>query len=165
MGPPTGGRNHITPRFIRHFTVLSFADMTDDAMCGIFNTIYGDFLKRNQFSEEVVNMCEKTVQASVQIFKRALDDLRPTPSKSRYTFNLRDVARVVQGIMFGSSKKVIAKRDLASVWAHEIKRVFGDRLIDKTDHDWLTKESDSFYKETFGLEHAQVEDDSIRHIW
>ena len=31
MGPPGGGRNHITPRYSRHFNALSFTELEDSS--------------------------------------------------------------------------------------------------------------------------------------
>ena len=37
------------------------------------------------------------VAASVQIYEKVGKDLLPTPARSHYTFNLRDISRVFQG--------------------------------------------------------------------
>lgn len=39
MGPPGGGRNSITPRFMRHFNIVSFDSFDEDTMRNIFNPI------------------------------------------------------------------------------------------------------------------------------
>lgn len=63
----------------------------------------------------------------------------PTPQKSHYTFSLRDVTRVIQGIVMVPAKKLTDPEKLIRLWAHETYRVFGDRLIDQIDRDCLMK--------------------------
>ena len=45
MGPPGGGRNPITPRFLRHFNVVSVATFGDDTMQRIFSTIVNFYFR------------------------------------------------------------------------------------------------------------------------
>lgn len=60
---------------------------------------------------------------------------RPTPAKSHYTYNLRDVSKVFQGIAKSDPRAIIEDRDLIKLWAHECMRVFQDRLISMDDRD------------------------------
>ncbi|CAN0043390.1 unnamed protein product, partial [Laminaria digitata] len=42
---------------------------------------------------------EPLVAASVKIYERIASELLPTPAKSHYTFNLRDLSKVFQGLL------------------------------------------------------------------
>jgi dynein heavy chain len=39
MGPPGGGRNTITPRYMRHFNIVAYTTFSDASMQRIFQTI------------------------------------------------------------------------------------------------------------------------------
>eukprot|EP00854_Cymbomonas_tetramitiformis_P002378 gene2378-3106_t len=56
MGPPGGGKNPVSNRFLRHFNFLAFADMSDESMHRIFNQILGATLER-KFAKEIHEMC------------------------------------------------------------------------------------------------------------
>jgi dynein heavy chain len=57
----------------------------------------------------------------------------PTPAKSHYTFNLRDLSKVFQGILSLREQQCADTVTYSRLWAHECMRVFQDRLIDRED--------------------------------
>ena len=63
--------------------------------------------------------------------------LKPTPIKSHYTFNLRDISKIFQGVCSAHSKTIVKKDDLLRLWDHEAQRVFGDRMVSIKDKEIL----------------------------
>ena len=51
-----------------------------------------------EFTDEVKALAEPIVDAAVEIYGRMSKDLLPTPAKSHYIFNLRDLSKCVQGM-------------------------------------------------------------------
>ena len=78
---------------------------------------------------------DSMVLATIQTYQEIMKRFRPTPAKSHYTYNLRDVSKVFQGIAKSDPRAIIEDRDLIKLWAHECMRVFQDRLISMEDRD------------------------------
>ncbi|XP_059505480.1 dynein axonemal heavy chain 1 [Stegostoma tigrinum] len=134
MGPPGGGRNPITARYTRHFNYLSFIEMDDKSKLKIFSTILDSWLYD---AEEVKLMKEPLVAATIKVYSTITSQLLPTPAKSHYTFNLRDLSKVFQGILMAESNNTQTKVLLLRLWYHESCRVFKDRLVNETDRNWF----------------------------
>ena len=62
------------------------------------------FLK--DFMQPVVDIGDRLVSAAVEVYGRIAEDLLPTPEKSHYIFNLRDLSKCVQGILQADSSVV-----------------------------------------------------------
>jgi len=45
MAPPGGGRNVVSPRFLRHFIVIGITPFSDDTMIRIFGTLLSRYLR------------------------------------------------------------------------------------------------------------------------
>ena len=96
--PPGGGRNAVTPRLFRHFNMIWIPDLSSRSMELIFSSILRGFLELNPASGLDI-FAEPIVKGSVEIYSKVTVDFLPTPTKSHYTFNLRDLSKVVQGIL------------------------------------------------------------------
>lgn len=134
-GPPGGGRNHVTARFYRHYNIINYADISDDSLVLIFSTIVSNFL--SAFEPEVHEQAHGMVEASVNIYNTILEELRPTPTKPHYVFNMRDLSKVFQGLLMIDKRKVQTGVGVSRVFVHEVSRVFGDRLVSDEDKNWL----------------------------
>ena len=80
-----------------------------------------------------------------------MSSLLPTPAKSHYTFNLRDLAKVFQGTLMGSPKYIEKPIGMVRLWSHELKRVFEDRLTTTDDHDWFVSQLTDCVSQKFGM--------------
>lgn len=154
MGPPGGGRQDVTARFLRHFNIIGYVEMSDSSKALIFGTILRNFL--GNFDGGIVSMTDDIVSASINVFATIVNDLLPTPSKSHYTFNLRDLAKVFQGMLMADPKKMSTKEQLARLWVHENQRVFADRLTNEEDHEWLRNLMKSKLERNFGMNWTDV---------
>jgi dynein heavy chain len=155
-GPPGGGRNHITARFVRHFNQIAYTPMQDESMERIFLTILDGFLQTNGFMPEVQAMSKGMVSATISIYNTILDELRPTPAKCHYTYNLRDVAKVFQGCLMMSKSKVMTGEDISRIWVHECTRQLGDRLINEEDQSWFREKINVLTKTHLNFEYSEL---------
>ena len=56
-----------------------------------------------QFPEVISQLTPCIINGVMETYETSITKLLPTPSKSHYTFNLRDVSRVIQGMMLQPS--------------------------------------------------------------
>ena len=137
MGLVGGSRQEIYPRFLRHFSIFSINEFSEETMAKIYINILHLGWKNNGFPSDIINMAVQTVNASLEIFKSATENLRPTPSKSHYVFNLRDFSRLIQGCAMLRKECAEERVVFAKIWVHEVLRIFYDRLIENADKAWL----------------------------
>ena len=65
------------------------------------------------------------VDATIEIYQTIAMELLPIPAKSHYTFNMRDLAKVFQGISLASpecTRCLFCTVFLAGVWLHSVLR-------------------------------------------
>ncbi|XP_076448252.1 dynein axonemal heavy chain 3-like [Babylonia areolata] len=141
MGPPGGGRNMVTPRFLRHLNVIGIETFDEETMKNIFAPILDWHFG---FYETVQRRFSRLILvATLEVYQEAISNFLPTPSKSHYLFNLRDFARVVQGVLLLKPKVVPqgveGAQKVCRLWIHEVYRVFYDRLVDDDDRQAFFK--------------------------
>lgn len=73
--------------------------------------------------------CSTPAAACLALQRRLSEELLPTPAKSHYAFNLRDLSKQFQGMLMATPASVHDREGLSRLWLHEACRVFGDRLV------------------------------------
>ncbi|XP_060619679.2 dynein axonemal heavy chain 6 isoform X2 [Anolis sagrei] len=147
--PPGGGRNPVTPRFIRHFAMLCLPTPSEHSLKQIFQAILKGFLM--EFSQAVKQSAKSIVDAAVEIYQRMSIDLLPTPAKSHYVFNLRDLSKCVQGILQCDPVSVREQIHVFKLFCHECQRVFHDRLICNEDKQYFYSMLSDMASKHFGV--------------
>ncbi|KAL7754402.1 hypothetical protein RI367_000383 [Sorochytrium milnesiophthora] len=137
MGPPGGGRNHLSPRVQSRFTVINMPFPEETSLRKIFGTIISQ--KLQDFDEEVKPLGDIMTQATIDVFHNVVAHLLPTPTKMHYLFNLRDISRVFQGLLRSHKDYHDTRESLTKLWVHEVSRVFHDRLNDVPDKEFFNR--------------------------
>ena len=102
MGPPSQGRNSISLRYSRHFNLIYVEPFLPHSLQRIFCVVMDWFFMND--GKDMVKACsslsEKMVVSTIQIYNtiKSSKELLPTPAKSHYIYNLRDISKVFQGI-------------------------------------------------------------------
>merc|ERR550514_2599669 len=101
--------------------------MGAEAMRKIFSSILVGWA--GTVRPEISPLATPAVQVLAKVFFKISEELLPTPVKCHYTFNLRDPAKMIQGIMAVSTtgKKIGLEGSPASLirlWIHEASRQF-----------------------------------------
>eukprot|EP01062_Namystynia_karyoxenos_P000025 TRINITY_DN10007_c0_g3_i1.p1 TRINITY_DN10007_c0_g3~~TRINITY_DN10007_c0_g3_i1.p1 ORF type:complete len:4448 (+),score=1759.39 TRINITY_DN10007_c0_g3_i1:82-13425(+) len=131
--PSDGGRSPLPPRLVRLFSTLCVPDVPEDSMQKIARSILLGFLQRGSFNREVLELGKGMANAAVDVYVRTRSEFRPRPATAHYTFNMRDLSKLVQGMMQVHPRSMQTERAAALLFIHEAHRCFCDRLVDDED--------------------------------
>jgi dynein heavy chain len=159
--PPSGGRMVVTPRLFRHFNMVWMNVLSPDSMKQIFKSILEGFIDQTDKSnKDLLNDVEELMTTAIELYRKIQKEKLPTPSKSHYTFNLRDLSKVVQGMLQSRPENIEDKTAFVNLWVHETSRQFRDRLIGE-DIVWFDKEMYKIYEYKFNLGHPTFTIDQL----
>ncbi|XP_068440309.1 dynein axonemal heavy chain 2 [Clinocottus analis] len=131
MGLPGGGRNQISGRLQSRFNLINMTFPQESQIRQIYSTMINQ--KLEGFNEEVKAVGEILTQATLELYDAVTTRFLPTPAKTHYLFNLRDISKVFQGLLRAHPDFHDTKNIIARLWIHECFRVISDRLVDHSD--------------------------------
>nr|XP_019958870.1 PREDICTED: dynein heavy chain 2, axonemal [Paralichthys olivaceus] len=131
MGPPGGGRTHISGRLQSRFNLINMTFPNESQIRRIYSTMINQ--KLQGFKEELKPIGETLTQATIELYQAVTEQFLPTPAKTHYLFNLRDISKVFQGLLRAHPDFHDTKTNITRLWIHECFRVFSDRLVDHSD--------------------------------
>lgn len=82
-------------------------------------------------------LTEPITAATYNLFCLVQANFLPTPAKSHYVFNMRDISKVIQGVYQLDRLYCDNKMTVVRLWTHESLRVFQDRLVSFEDRKAL----------------------------
>ncbi|CAG9311235.1 unnamed protein product [Blepharisma stoltei] len=153
---PKSGSFTVDTRLQRHFTTFATYLPTNEILTQIYKSILGGHLAN--FDNSISKLGDKIIQATIELFKKITDnpEFSPSAKKFHYQFNLRDISRIIAGIMQSSPSLYRGSPDkFVRLWIHECDRTFIDRLITDSDNslylDYINNISKRF-EEDIGTE-------------
>ncbi|GIQ82468.1 dynein heavy chain, partial [Kipferlia bialata] len=148
MGTPGGGRNHVNPRFVTLFSTFNIEFPSDTALRHIYNSILSGHLE--SFPSAVQDVSESLTDIILSLYNSIVEALPPTPSRFHYVFNLRDMSRVYEAMCNVTPQMVSTPEGILKLFRNECSRVFGDRLINDENREFLNAKLRSLMDETVG---------------
>ncbi|CAF0727175.1 unnamed protein product [Didymodactylos carnosus] len=133
MGPPDGGRQQLPRRFQSRFNLINMTFPMDQEIHRIFGTMLNQ--KFVDFEDEVKYMDSIITKATVSLYQTVEKKYLPTPTKLHYTFNMRDISRMFEGLLLCSKQLITTKIQILRLWIHEAHRVYSDRFITVKDNE------------------------------
>lgn len=70
----------------------------------IFKTILDSWLSN---TPELYHLLDDIVDSTLKVFTIVRSEMLPVPNKLHYTFNLRDLSKVFQGILMADARKIL----------------------------------------------------------
>lgn len=148
---PTAGSFTINPRLQRHFCVFSVGFPSQEACLHIYNSIYSQHIATpsKKFVPGLEKAASDVVYAALLVHLKTSTTFLPTAVKFHYTFTLRDLSNIFQGMLFATGDATRTSTDVMRLWMHEASRVYKDKLVDRRDQLNWTKMLADLLKKSF----------------
>nr|XP_045000110.1 dynein axonemal heavy chain 14 [Jaculus jaculus] len=125
--------NNISPRLLKHFSILVLPHPPQSAFCTIFQAHLGMYFSLHNFIADVQRCRDQITSCSLAMYYQVCKNLLPSPTKCHYMFNPRDMFKLLLGMMQADKTVINSKEMVAQLFTHEASRVFHDRLMEPTE--------------------------------
>eukprot|EP00111_Clytia_hemisphaerica_P023720 TCONS_00069889-protein len=122
-------------RLLQKFSTLCLPHPSAQALHHVYYTRMTRVIDPIDFTPEVITLRSGIISTLLGIFNQLTLKLRTIPAKSHYMFNIRDITKVVTGVLHASSTVIRTKDQFIELLIHETSRIFLDRLINEEDEN------------------------------
>ena len=153
MDLPGGGKNDIPNRLKRHFFMLTVVTPSPSSVAAIYGILLSSRFDGRDFKylgSEFPGFVQRMPGTTMALFKWLREKMLPSPTKFHYTYTLKDLSRLFQGILRTPKSTYTQDSVLVQLWRHECERVFSDKLVNLQDKEKFRKELDSVSRQLTG---------------
>lgn len=154
MGPAGSGLFSIPERLLGHFYYLHIPKLQESSLNRIFEGLLQEKLAKHH--ESIRALIPSTADASIAVYDQCSKNLLPVPSKMHYIFSLRNLVRVLKGILLVDAKYVEDEKQFVRLWYHEMMREFFDRFNQASDRDWFSQALRTILIQKFKLKFEMI---------
>ena len=131
-------------------TVVTPSPSSVAAIYGILLQSRFDAREFKYLGGEFPGFVSRMPPTTMALFKWLREKMLPSPTKFHYTFTLKDLSRLFQGVLRTPKSTYTQDNVLVQLWRHEAERVFSDKLVNLQDKDKFRKELDLVSKQLTG---------------
>ena len=136
MDLPGGGKNDVPNRIKRHFFTFTIITPSEATIESIYGQLLGSRFNAKDFGglgDSFQGFVERMPATTMALFKWMRAKMLPSPTKFHYTFTLRDLSRLFQGVLRTPKSTFSGDHVIVQLWRHEAERVFADKLVSLAD--------------------------------
>lgn len=141
--------------------LLHICPLGEDDLSTVFGHTLDWYHQSSAFPSNICKLEPLIVAASLEVYRLVHLRLRPIPGYPQYVFSLRDMMSVLQGMCLQTADDLADSVDSAEnehtrLWAHEVLRVFYDRIRDDDDREWFLEMIKSVTKEKLKMDFDEL---------
>ena len=119
----------ISGRSSRHFINYELSHPDSNTIFNIMHSVLSVFF--NEYDESVRVDVTKIVNGTIFLYEQLSTIFTPSTQHPHYLFNMHDISRVMLGLLRATPEVITDGSELQTLWAHEVTRVFCDKLYEQ----------------------------------